>query len=100
LNHEERDIEKRRKVRRKGRRKVAIIFERKREREKERRRNEGRYNNNNNNNNNLFFHQSSRYIKVWLKLHEYIFNSAQLFRILSLCWRRVGLVSFCQLSGR
>jgi hypothetical protein len=30
-------------------------------------------NNNNNNNNNLFFHQSSRYIKVWLKLHEYIF---------------------------
>jgi hypothetical protein len=37
-------------------------------------------NNNNNNNNNLFFHQSSRYIKVWLKLHEYIFNSAQLFR--------------------
>jgi hypothetical protein len=47
-------------------------------------------NNNNNNNNNLFFHQSSRYIKVWLKLHEYIFNSAQLFRLLSLCWGRVG----------
>ncbi len=34
LNHEKRDIEKRRKVRRKGRRKVAIIFEKK-ERERE-----------------------------------------------------------------
>jgi len=34
LVHEERDIEKRRKVRRKGRRKVAIIFKRK-ERERE-----------------------------------------------------------------
>jgi hypothetical protein len=51
--------------------------------------------NNNNNNNNLFFHQSSRYIKVWLKLHEYIINSAQLFRIIQnselfRIWRGLG----------
>ncbi len=41
MNHKERDIEKRRKVKRKGRRKVAIIFERK-EREREGEEEEGR----------------------------------------------------------